>query len=79
MTPEVWFFLLVGEAALVTVGQFVSDKPGTVMILFFELIPVCGRLPRRYSLLCYTFFPAFWRVCPSSRGPTPAPAFGPWW
>ncbi len=57
VSPEVWFFILVGEAALVTAGQFISNKPGTVMTLFFELIPVCGRLPRRYSLLCYTVFP----------------------
>jgi DNA-binding CsgD family transcriptional regulator len=57
ISPEVWFFILVAEAALVTAGQFVSSKPGTVMTLFFELIPVCGRLPRRYSLLCYTIFP----------------------
>jgi DNA-binding CsgD family transcriptional regulator len=68
VTPEVWFFLLVGEAALVTAGQFVSDKPGTVMLLFFELIPVCGRLPRRYSLLCYTLFP-FLACLPFLMGP----------
>jgi len=70
VSPEVWFLLLVGEAALVTVGQFVSDRPGTVMLLFFELIPVCGRLPRRYSLLCYTLFP-FLACLPSMTGADP--------
>jgi len=57
-SPGALFALVAGEAVLVTAGQFVSGHPGTVMVLFFVLLPTCARLPRRFSLLCYTLFPA---------------------
>ena len=57
VSPSGLFALLAGEALLVTAGQFASGRPGTVMILFFVLIPLAARLPRRLSLLCYTGFP----------------------
>lgn len=55
--PAGLFGVLFFEAILISSGQFLSDHPGTVMTLFFVLLPICARLPRRYSLLCYTAFP----------------------
>jgi DNA-binding CsgD family transcriptional regulator len=56
LPPEGLFALILAEGALVTAGLFGTDHPGTVMILFFVLIPTCSRLPRQYSLLCYVLF-----------------------
>ncbi len=65
------FGILTAEALLVTVGQFVSGHAaGTVMILFFDLLPIAARLPRRFSLLCYTLFP-FLACLPYLTGPDP--------
>jgi DNA-binding CsgD family transcriptional regulator len=55
--PAALFAVLAAQAVLVSVGQYVSGKPGTVMLLFFILVPLAARLPRRFSLLCYTLFP----------------------
>lgn len=52
-----FFGVVLVEAALVSVGQFVSGHPGTVMSLYLVVLPICARLPRRFSLLCYTGFP----------------------
>jgi len=54
---EGYFALVLFEGALVTAGMFVSDRPDTILLLFFVLFPACARLPRRYSLLCYALFP----------------------
>lgn len=51
------FALAVGQAALVTGGLFVSSHPGTILTLFFVLLPMCARMPRKYSLVCYALFP----------------------
>jgi DNA-binding CsgD family transcriptional regulator len=53
-----WYFALVlFDGALVTAGLYLSGHPGTVLILFFVLIPLCARMPRPFSLLCYVLFP----------------------
>jgi len=52
-----YFALILASGALVTAGLFVTDHPGTVLILFFILFPACARLPRQFSLLCYVLFP----------------------
>jgi len=57
LSSEFQFGLVLADASLVTAGLFGSGRPGTVVILFFVLIPTCGRLPRQYSLLCYVLIP----------------------
>jgi len=68
--PEAFFAVALAEGLLVTACQFLSDRPGTVMLLFFVLLPTCARLPRRYSLLCYAAFP-FLACLPYLLGPDP--------
>ncbi len=56
LAPEWQFAVMMGQAVLATVGQFLSGQPGTLILLFFVLLSCCARLPRRYSLLCYPVF-----------------------
>lgn len=57
LKPTAQFLVALAEALLAMVGQLLSERPGTLLVLFFVLVPLCARLPRRYSLLCYTLFP----------------------
>jgi len=66
--PGLRFAVVAAEALLIAAGQHLSGQPGTVMTLFFVLLPACARLPRRYSLLCYTLFP-FLAVLPYLGSP----------
>ncbi|HTH12798.1 MAG TPA: response regulator transcription factor [Spirochaetia bacterium] len=65
-----WLALVLGEGVLVLAGQLVSGERGTLLALYFVLIPICARLPRRLSVLGYFTLPLL-ALVPFLVGPNP--------
>lgn len=57
LSEKVYLAVVLGQGGLVTLAIFLSNHPGTIMLLFFILLPICGRMMKPFSLIAYFGFP----------------------